>query len=243
MTTLINPDDPTVIAKVIEAIRTTESGGRYGTTGPNSGKGSASGAYGITDSTWRAWCKSVPGACQYQRAYQAPPNVQDAVAGAQAQRILKANGNVLESVPATWYVGFYQPGGKYWNTVPSPQFGNKLTVSEYINTRWIPNFQKAGGNATNASTTAFPVPPGPGDFLPGGSFSIGDAFKALLQPFQLIYSGLQWMSDPNNWYRVFEVVAGFLLFLIALWSMIKDTSTGREIKSTATKVATVEAAA
>lgn len=231
MPEVVNPNDPNVINAILATIRQTESGNRYTAQAAGS---TASGAYQITDGTWRSWCKSVGGACQYQRAVNAPPQVQDAVAAAHVQSILASNNNILESVPATWYVGFYRPGGQYWNSVPSPQAGNKATVSQYINDHWLPNYQRiATGSATIPSATnqAMIIPPGipvPNiPFLPGGANSITDFLGQLIKPLQLLYNGLQWLSDPHNWYRVFEFIGGSILVLVGGWEMLKDTSAGR----------------
>jgi hypothetical protein len=64
----------------LEKVAMCESGGDY--TVVNRQGSTASGKYQILDSTWRSWSvkSGVPGATDYARAKDAPPDIQDAVA-------------------------------------------------------------------------------------------------------------------------------------------------------------------
>lgn len=63
---------------LLHAIRNCESGGNY--LRLNQSGSDASGAFQVLDSTWRSWRNLVAGAGSYARAFQAPPEIQDAVA-------------------------------------------------------------------------------------------------------------------------------------------------------------------
>lgn len=77
------------LASILGAIRQRESGGNYGLTPeqnyafPNS---HASGAYQIQPGTWREWTQQSGIGTEYSQAYQAPPAVQDQVAGWAVQK-------------------------------------------------------------------------------------------------------------------------------------------------------------
>ncbi len=87
------------VPRVLDTIRTLESGGDYTVKAAHA---SASGAYQIIDSTWAAWSAAASVGTEYQHASQAPPAVQDAVAGHRVQQILDQYHDV-SYVPVAWY--------------------------------------------------------------------------------------------------------------------------------------------
>lgn len=93
---------PANIEKILATIRTKESGGDYGAQARGS---TASGAYQFIDSTWNSVTEKYGIGQEYRRAKDAPPAVQDAVAAAYVQDILRNNGNDVSKVPLVWYTG------------------------------------------------------------------------------------------------------------------------------------------
>ena len=93
---------PADIEKILATIRTKESGGDYGAQARGS---TASGAYQFIDSTWNSVTGKYGIGQEYRRAKDAPPAVQDAVAAAYVQDILRNNGNDVSKVPLVWYTG------------------------------------------------------------------------------------------------------------------------------------------
>lgn len=164
---------PTLVDRILEVIRSTESGGNYQAVNQNEAPSvAASGAYQFIGSTWRSVAarSGVPNATQYQRAVDAPPDVQDAVARWYVQSILDANGGNPDAVWSTWYVGGYNPGNLDY--VPSPGAGNHTTVRQYIQIQsnklnnLDPNFQPTatGTGASNAGQPVSSAATGPGNF-------------------------------------------------------------------------------
>ena len=133
---------------VLDTIRTLESGGRY-QVGPN--KAGASGAYQYIVSTWAGYAG-------YAEAYLAPPEVQDARAQADVERILTTYGDV-SMVPVLWYFPLAVRDPTWMDRVPNPAGGNKLTVREY-QTKWLALY--AQKLATYAPDPTLP-PSQPGD--------------------------------------------------------------------------------
>ena len=123
---------PSVIAQILATIRHFESGGNYKAQSPSA---SASGAYGIIDSTWRSWGAFVPGANQYAHAKDAPPDMQDKVAGAAVQRTLASHDYWLSSVPINWYFPRAWNNPAVANDLPRDAKGNviggnKITIRD-----------------------------------------------------------------------------------------------------------------
>ena len=115
------------VAVVLETIRTLESGGNYQATAAGS---TASGAYQFLDSTWNNYGG-------YQRAADAPPEVQDAKAAEHVTGILDAHDQDVTTVPVVWYIGHVPAAGSpEWDTVPYPSAGNILTPRQY-QARWM----------------------------------------------------------------------------------------------------------
>ena len=120
------------VPRVLETIRTLESGGDYTV---KAAKASASGAYQIIDSTWAAWSAAAGVGNEYLHASQAPPAVQDAVAGYHVQLILDQYRDV-SFVPVAWYYPAAISNPTLMDIVPVPEAGNTLTPRQY-QTKWM----------------------------------------------------------------------------------------------------------
>lgn len=144
------------ISQILATIRHMESGGNYTAQSP---KASASGAYGIIDSTWKSWAAYVPGASQYTHAANAPAAIQDQVAGAAVQRILNTHDNWLSSVPINWYFPAAWNNPAIANDLPRDKNGNVIggntsTIKGYAQ-KWV-NYFSAGKSdpTTNTDTSS-----------------------------------------------------------------------------------------
>lgn len=124
--------------RILKTIKQRESGGNYAAEARGS---SASGAYQFIDSTWQTWAKKVPGAEQYKRAKDAPPQIQDAVADAYVSDILKRNNGNLAAVPNEWYTGNSQG-----NMTQAQLDANKGLTSERYRSAWMRDYAKTGGS-------------------------------------------------------------------------------------------------
>ena len=121
------------INPVLATIRHMESGNDYTIRNRYA---TASGAYQFIDSTWHGiGGPDYPGK---HDASQAPPELQDELAGKYVQRILDAAGGDVGAVPVTWYTG--NPGHEL-DVVPRPDAGNKLTVRQYRD-RWLKQYER-----------------------------------------------------------------------------------------------------
>lgn len=145
------------IGIVLLTIRTLESGGDYTAEAAGS---TASGAYQFLDSSWAGYGG-------FQRAADAPPEVQDARAVELVTFILDRYAGDVGAIPVVWYIGHVPPdGSSEWETVPAPQAGNTVTPREY-QTRWFDKYVELTTSTT--SSTSAPestVPPAVG-CLPG----------------------------------------------------------------------------
>lgn len=112
--------------EILATIRQRESGGNYGAKAP---KSSASGAYQFIDSTWQGLLTRY-GVNGPPHARDAPPALQDYVAGRYITDILTDHGGDLRAVPAVWYTGRYDPASL--DHVPHPEAGNNLSVRAYV---------------------------------------------------------------------------------------------------------------
>ena len=117
----------TDVGRVLETIRTLESGGNYSAQAAGS---SASGAYQIIDSTWSLWAAAAGVGTEYPRARMAPPDVQDAVAAHRVQQILDQYNDVA-AVPVAWYLPAALVDTRLMDIVPAAGAGNRLTPREY----------------------------------------------------------------------------------------------------------------
>ena len=120
------------VARVLDTIRTLESGGDYTAKAAHA---TASGAYQILDSTWAAWTAAAGAGTAYRHASQAPPAVQDAVAAHRVQLILDRYHDV-RYVPVVWYYPAAITNPAFMDVVPAPEAGNTLTPRQY-QTRWM----------------------------------------------------------------------------------------------------------
>jgi muramidase (phage lysozyme) len=88
--------------QIMATIRTHESQGNYTAQAQGS---TASGAYQFLDSSWKELSKKYGIGTEYNRAKEAPREVQDAVAAKFVEEILKNNNNDVRAVFKTWYTG------------------------------------------------------------------------------------------------------------------------------------------
>lgn len=123
------PSYQTQLSDFLAAERQNESGGNY--TAYNAA-GGASGAYQFIQPTWTSWADQA-GYGQYANApaSQAPPAVQDAVAGAMASSYYQQFGGNWQDVAESWYYPAWAGNPQYQNSVPYPSAGNTLTIGQY----------------------------------------------------------------------------------------------------------------
>jgi D-alanyl-D-alanine carboxypeptidase/Transglycosylase-like domain len=131
---------------IAATIRERESGGDYQARADGS---TASGAYQFTDATWAGYRG-------YPHAWQAPPAVQDAKATDHINGILAANDGDASAVPVVWYLGYLPaPDDPAWDTIPSPDAGNRLTPHQY-QTAWLDTYATHANTAGTAATAPDP---------------------------------------------------------------------------------------
>jgi hypothetical protein len=131
------------VQRVLDTIRTLESGGDYTA---KAALASASGAYQIIDSTWAAWSAAAGVGTEYEHASDAPPAVQDAVAGHQVQRILDEYHDV-SYIPVAWYYPAAISNPALMDIVPMPDAGNRFTPREY-QSRWMTVYESKAATGT-----------------------------------------------------------------------------------------------
>jgi len=119
------------VDEIMARIRALESGGNYKAANSES---SARGAYQFVRGTWQGLTRRYGIGTQYAEAHLAPPHIQDEVARRYIEQILASNGGNVEAVPATWYVGKYDPNNLDY--IPAPNSGNTVTVRQYID-KWF----------------------------------------------------------------------------------------------------------
>lgn len=197
------------MARILATIRKRESGGNYTARNPSS---SASGAYQFIDSTWNNYGG-------FAHAWQAPPAVQDAKASEHVAGILARYGNNLEAVPATWYVGHYDPA----NLDYVPAGGNRLTVRQYVDA-WLKDYgaaPSAGGGAQPVAGLPNPLNwiPNPLDWVPGGG-AVTDGLDAV----QGLSRFVAMLTSWETWRRVLLTVGGAALVALGLSVLGADLS-------------------
>lgn len=127
-------------SQVLQTIKTRESGGDYRIRSDSS---SASGAYQFIDSTWQSLTQKYGVGTRYRRAYQAPPEVQDAVAAAYVDEILRQNNGDVSKVPVVWYTGNAQ--GKM--SAKALKVNRGLTPQAYQK-KWMKDYYRITGAST-----------------------------------------------------------------------------------------------
>ena len=139
--TLTASSFPPNVQRILATIRALESGGNYSADNPNS---SAFGAYQFLASTYAGLARRFG-----YSATDLSASTQDAIAGRYVQEILSRYHGDLRAVPATWYVGSYNPANL--NYVPGG--GNTLTVADYVS-RWLAKYGSIEGFADGGLVTA-----------------------------------------------------------------------------------------
>jgi hypothetical protein len=127
------------LAVILDTIRTVESGGDYTARSDTS---TASGAYQYVDHTWNGYRG-------YPSAYLAPPEIQDARAASDVQRILATYGDAAY-VPIVWYWPTAADDPAQLDIVPRPDAGNQLTVREYQQ-NWLDVYETKSADASAES--------------------------------------------------------------------------------------------
>jgi hypothetical protein len=131
------------VDRILSTIRTRESGGNYGAQAKGS---SASGAYQFIDSTWQSMTKKFGMGQEYSSAKMAPKDIQDAIAKAYVQDILKRSGGDVSKVPLEWYTGNIQ--GKM---SPSAMAANNGLTPEMYQGKWLAEYQRQPGSTNQSS--------------------------------------------------------------------------------------------
>jgi hypothetical protein len=124
-------------AQILATIRSRESGGNYQA---RSGASSASGAYQFIDGTWQSLTRKYGIGTEYPRAAAAPPQVQDAVAAAYVNDILRANNNNVSVVPLVWYTGNAQG-----RMSAAALAANRGLTPEMYQRAWLADFSRQSG--------------------------------------------------------------------------------------------------
>jgi LAS superfamily LD-carboxypeptidase LdcB len=123
-------------AQILATIKKRESGGNYQA---KAGSSSASGAYQFTDGTWQSLTKKYGIGAEYKSARDAPPQIQDQVAGAYVKEILQKNNGDVSKIPNVWYTGNAQG-----NMSAKALAANKgLTAASYQSS-WMKDYDKIG---------------------------------------------------------------------------------------------------
>jgi hypothetical protein len=130
----------------LATIRQRESGSNYGLQGRGPGN-TASGAYQFIDSTWQSMTKKFGMGTEFATAGSAPKEVQDAVAKAYVQDILKRAGGDVSKVPLEWYTGNLQGA-----MTPGQLRANNGLTAEAYQSKWMSEFQKQPGAASQSGT-------------------------------------------------------------------------------------------
>ena len=157
------------IETILATIRTKESGNNYKADVMKNAsaqerakslgyaKASASGAYQFVDSSWQGLTKKYGIGTQYQRAVDAPPDIQDRVAAAYVNEILVATGGDVSKVPVAWYTGNLEGRISAQALAMNPN----LSVAKYQES-WLSQYSKmGGGRQTVATADAVRAPPPP----------------------------------------------------------------------------------
>lgn len=137
------------VEQILATIRKVESGNNYTAQNP---AGSASGAYQYINSTWQAVTKKYGIGTEYERAKDAPPEIQDEVARRNVKDILKQVNGDVSKVPNVWYTGNAEG-----RMTPEQLAANNGLTSEQYQQKWMtaygqaPQTQVASAADTNQS--------------------------------------------------------------------------------------------
>jgi len=137
--------------QIMRTIRQKESGGKYQVLNYAWPKSTASGAYQFIGSTWKSLTSKYGIGTEYQYAYQAPPEIQDAVADRYISDILKmpaVNGDVSK-VPLVWYTG--NPQGQI--SASAKALNRGLDPAKY-QADWLKEFERQGGQKSQGPAVA-----------------------------------------------------------------------------------------
>lgn len=136
------------IEKILATIRTRESGGNYAISNPNPNS-TASGAYQFIDKTWKNLTKKYGIGTEFNRAKDAPPNIQDEVARRYVMEILKDNNGDVSKVPLVWYTGNAQG-----RMTPSQIIANRGQTGEAYQKKFMETYAQGGGTSGTALAAA-----------------------------------------------------------------------------------------
>jgi hypothetical protein len=136
------------IEKILATIRTRESGGNYSVPNPNPNS-TASGAYQFIDKTWKNLTKKYGIGTEFNRAKDAPPNIQDEVARRYVMEILKDNNGDVSKVPLVWYTGNAQG-----RMTPSQIIANRGQTGEAYQKKFMETYAQGGGTSGTALAAA-----------------------------------------------------------------------------------------
>jgi hypothetical protein len=131
------------VDRILATIRKRESGGNYSAQAKGS---SASGAYQFIDSTWQSMTKKFGMGTEFASAKMAPKEIQDAVAKAYVQDILKRAGGDVSKVPLEWYTGNLQG-----TMSPAALQANRGLTAEMYQSKWMSEFQNQPGSTSQAA--------------------------------------------------------------------------------------------
>jgi hypothetical protein len=156
--------------QILDTIKGRESRGDYSITnksGPGgSAASSASGAYQFIDSTWQALTKKFGVGTEFDRAKDAPSEIQDAVAAKYVEDILARHNNDISWVPREWFAG---PDGDLSEKEQAANRG--ITVEGYVD-QWMKEF--AGNTRQNQNNPEGDESSAPANTLVQKSGVMGD---------------------------------------------------------------------
>ena len=185
--------------QILQTIKKIESGGDY-TTPNKAGASSASGAYQFTDSTWRGLTQKYGVGLEYQRAMQAPPETQDAVAAKYVEEIMSQNNNDISKIPLVWYTGNAQ--GKMSQKALNANQGQDASVYQQ---KWMNAFQNVTGNVEKDDSMAPPGTYESGRLQPQEKPMGGSGGKVLERQAEL--AGVRKLPLNDNLKRVLQQAA------------------------------------
>jgi hypothetical protein len=163
--------------QILATIRQKESRGNYTILNYAWPKSTASGAYQFTGPTWRSLAKKYGIGAEYEFAYQAPPEIQDAVADKYVSDILVEAGGDVSKVPLKWYTGNIRG-----QISASAQALNKGLDPAKYQADWLKKFEAQGGQKGGATTAA----------APSGASSVGSSGPSASAAAGAVRKGFGW---------------------------------------------------